>query len=929
MIDGIFRDPARPLAERISDLLLRMTIAEKVSLLHQHQPAIERLGMPAFRTGTEALHGLAWLGPATVFPQALGLASTWDPDLVTAVGSAVGDEVRGCHSKDPAHVGLNVWAPVVNPLRDPRWGRNEEGYAEDPWLTGVIATAYSRGLRGDDPDYLKTAPTLKHFLAYNNETGAVREMAPRVLHEYELPAFRAPLASGAAVAVMATYNLVNGRPAHLSPLIENELRTWNAQEILVVRDAGAARTDHDHALEYAAALHAGVDSFTEDDADAGPTIRRLTEALERDLISESDIDTAVRRVLTMRLRLGDLDPPDRNPFASITADVINCEAHQELAREAARRSLVLLHNDGLLPLPADRLRRVAVLGPLAGIVYEDWYSGTLPYAVTAAEGMARRLPGAEIVTHEGVDRIALRVGPKGPHVRATHCADGAALTVGLASTGVATELEWFDVFEWGPGVVALRAAANGRHVGVHADGTLVNDRPGPGGWVVRETFRLVEGAGGGVLLHHLASDMLVCVGPDGVLRADCVDTALATEFFVELVSDGTAAAADCARDADVALVLVGNHPMVDGRQTEDRTDLDLARAQEALIRAVHAANPRSVLVISSSYPVAVNWAAEHMPAIMWSAHGGQEYGTALAELLCGDADPGGRLTQTWHRSAADLPDLVDYDVIGSDATYLYHRGTPLYPFGHGLSYTTFEWSDLRLTTSDVDADGTVEVSVTVVNTGSRFGEDVVQLYTRQRRSRVKQPLRQLRGFERVALQPRESTVVRLRLHATDLAHWDVTRGRFVVEEAHHTVAVGRSCTDLVLTATLAVHGERIPARDLLSAPLSAESCDESVGTAFIADAVAARAPDAWLRFAAVDLRGPLQHVTAAMRGPAGSSLTLRSDDPVFGAVLARFPADPSGEPGSVSSAIPGTDGVRDLYLVFSASDLTVSTLTFG
>src|SRR5690606_26403158 len=276
-----FRDPSLSVRERVADLLARLTLAEKTALLHQHQAPIPRLGIGAFRTGTEALHGLAWLGPATVFPQAVGLASTWNLDLVRAVGAAVGDETRGFHHKDPARGGLNVWAPVVNQLRDPRWGRNEEGYAEDPYLTGAMATAYAGGLRGDHPRLLKTAPTLKHFLGYNNETRretTSSNLGPRVLHEYELPAFRAPIAAGAAVAVMASYNLVNGRPAHLSPLINDELRRWTEDDILLVSDAAApsnvATTQAyypDHVASHAALVRAGVDSFTDNDDRPGPT----------------------------------------------------------------------------------------------------------------------------------------------------------------------------------------------------------------------------------------------------------------------------------------------------------------------------------------------------------------------------------------------------------------------------------------------------------------------------------------------------------------------------------------------------------------------------------------------------------------------------------------------------------------------------------
>ncbi|PGH44892.1 beta-glucosidase [Micromonospora sp. WMMA1996] len=787
-----------PVAPRPDDLLARLTLPEKLGLLHQWQAPVPRLGLPAFRTGTEALHGVAWLGEATVFPQAIGLASSWNPDLIRAVGAAVGDEVRAKHQADPGRVGLNVWAPVVNPLRDPRWGRNEEGWSEDPWLTGRLATAYARGLRGDHPTRLRTAPTLKHFLGYNNETDRAvtsSDLPPRVLHEYELPAFRAPLAAGAAVAVMASYNLVDGVPAHLSPLIDGELRGWADDEVLVVGDAGAVGNIAgvqaylpDHVTGFAAALRAGIDSFTEDDDDPGPTVARFTEALARGLVTESDVDRAVRRILSVRTRLGDLDPPGHDPYAGVPADVVNCPAHQELAREAARQSVVLLRNDGLLPLAPDT--RVAVLGPLADTVLTDWYSGTPPYVVSAYRGLLGRLP--DVRTHCGADRITLRVGE-----RAVRCVDGAPLTLG---DGAPTE---FDVVDWGQGVVALRVAHHGRYVGAQDSGTLVDDRTGPGGWVVRETFRLRHRPDGTALLHHLATGRHVGVDPDGRLRVDTGDPA---GFTVDLVVDGAAEAAALAAAADVALVVLGNHPMVNGRETEDRADLALPSGQQDLLRAVRAANPRTVLVLTSSYPYAVGGAREHLPAVLWSAHGGQEHGNGLADVLLGAADPGGRLTQTWYADTAELPDLLDYDVIGADATYLYHRGEPLYPFGHGLSYAAFDYADLRLSTATAHAGEEVQVSVEVTNTGRHPGTEVVQLYTRQRRSRVKQPLRQLRDFARVTLDPGCAARVTLRLRTADLAWWDENRAATVVEDAVHSVLVGRSARDVRLVGALAVTG---------------------------------------------------------------------------------------------------------------------------
>ncbi|NGM15990.1 beta-glucosidase [Verrucosispora sp. CWR15] len=792
-----------PIRDRVEDLLTRLTVPEKIGLLHQWQAPVPRLGLPGFRTGTEALHGVAWLGPATVFPQTVGLASTWNPDLVRAVGDAVGDEVRAKHHADPQRVGLNVWAPVVNPLRDPRWGRNEEGWSEDPWLTGRLATAYAQGLRGGHPERLRTAPTVKHFLGYNNETDRATtssDLPPRVLHEYELPAFRAPLAADAAVAAMASYNLVDGVPAHLSPLIDGELRRWAPGEVLVVGDAGAVSNiagvqGHlpDHVEGFAAALRAGIDSFTEDDADSEPTRRHLTEALNRGLITESDLDRAVRRVLTLRLRLGDLDPPHTDPYAGTGPEVVDCPAHRDLARTAARQSIVLLRNRGLLPLSPGL--RIAVLGPLADAVHTDWYSGTLPYATSTVQGLAQRLP--ELTSDPGTDRITLRVGDR--YVGCTDEAEGGPLTIGVDPAS-------FDVFDWGRDTVALRAVGNGRHVGVDDDGALVNDRSGPGGWVVRETFQFDPLPDGSVLLRHLATDRYVTVDEHGRLRVDGDDRA-GTGFGIDVVTDGAARAAELAAAADVAVVTVGNHPMVNGRETEDRLDLALPARQEAMLRAVHAANPRTVLVVTSSYPYALGWAQRHLPAVLWSAHGGQEHGNALADVLLGDADPCGRLTQTWYADTAELPDLLDYDVIGADSTYLYYRGEPLYPFGHGLSYADFDYRDLRLSATSVDVGDDVEVSVQVTNISDRPGVEVVQLYTRQRRSRVKQPLRQLRDFARIVLAPGERRTVTLRLRSAELSWWDADREGFVVEDATHTVLVGRSATDVRLVGAVAVRGE--------------------------------------------------------------------------------------------------------------------------
>ncbi|MBN6057386.1 glycoside hydrolase family 3 C-terminal domain-containing protein [Nonomuraea sp. RK-328] len=953
---GSYLDPGAPLADRVADLLARLTLDEKLGLLHQYQAPVGRLNLGPFRTGTEALHGLAWLGPATVFPQAVGLASTWDPELVRRVGEATGDEVLAFHHKDPAGAGRNVWAPVVNPLRDPRWGRNEEGYSEDPWLTGLMGEAYARGLRGSDPTVLRTAPTLKHFLAYNNETdrcATSSNLPPRVLHEYELPAFRPAIESGAAVAVMPSYNLVNGRPAHLSPLIERVLRAWAPGDLLVVSDAYApanltgVQGYHDTLPEaYAHAVKAGLDSFTQDDDRSAATLGHLREALRLGLLSEADVDRAVRHVLSIRFRLGEFDPA--TPYDDVTEEVVNCPAHQDLAREAARRSIVLLANDGLLPLGP--VTKVAVIGQLGDTLMEDWYSGTLPYSVTARAGLAER---CATVFCEAVDRVTLTAeagpvtadptggplsagrpddrratgGPSGAGPSDVEPATGGSPSAGPSAahvSGPAERLDLFDLFDWGGGAYALRAAATGRFVSVD-DGVLVNDQPGPNGWEVRQTFRVEDRPRGLIALRHIATGCYVGRGDDGVLRlVDDADRAV--WLAMEVVRSGAARAAELAAEADVAVVVVGDHPLVNGRETEDRTSLALAPAQDAVVAAVLAANPRTVMVITSGYPL--TWSIPDVPAVLWSAHGGQEYGRALAEVLFGEADPEGRLTQTWYRSAQELPDLLDYDIITADATYLYFRGTPLFPFGHGLSYTTFDFAGLTVRL----ADGMVTAEATVTNTGTREGVEVVQFYTHQRRSRVKQPLRRLRGFEKVRLAPGESRVVTLRLPVEDLAFWDVTRGRFVVESAPHQLMVGRSAADLRLCARFEVPGETIPPR---TGPLRAMDHDEYDAVAFVdADPVAGEAvrsevEGAWIAFRQVDLAGVASCAVTA--GSAhGGMITLRLGDPLHGEALAAVPVPRTGRHAlqTLTGSLARSGGVHDVYVVFENDGVTLADLTW-
>ncbi len=660
----------------------------------------------------------------------------------------------------------------------------------------------------------------------------------------------------------------------------------------------------------------------------GPSIQHLTDALQDGLLSESDIDTAVRHALAIRCRLGEFDPPELQPYRDLDPDLVNSPAHRELAREAARQSVVLLKNEcQVLPLDAGTNSLTAVIGPLANTLYEDWYAGTLPYRITALDGIVERLGSERVEFCEGVDRIALRVDGTG--VQLTVGADGRL----HASAAGAAEDGWFDLFDWGGGAWALRSVRNGRHLTAMDDGSLVADQPGPNGWEVKQTFELVRTCTATVLIRHLNSGRFLQVDDGAVWLAEREQ---ATAFDLELVVDGAAAGAALAARAGTAIIVVGNHPLVNGRETEDRAELELPAAQERLVRAVHAANSRTVLVMSSSYPFSVCWPEQNLPALLWSAHGGQEYGRALADVLFGDCDPGGRLPQTWYRSAADLPDLLDYDIIATDATYLYYRGTPLYPFGHGLSYTSFTYSELAVSAPSMTADGEVRISCTVTNTGSRSGHEVVQLYTHQQRSRVKQPLRQLRAFQHLTLAAGESQQVELTLSAADLAFYDVTRDRPCVETARHSILIGRSCTDTRLTATVDVAGERIPVRQLASGPLAAVNFDQYCAMTLSAVAVdrgdAARSVDAggWLGFDDIGLPEGRSICTARVsnEGSAAGVLELRLDDPLRGELLGSCEVPPqtwTDLPFEVTSTQPtGT-----LYAVFSAAGISLENLAFA
>ncbi|GAB2877773.1 glycoside hydrolase family 3 C-terminal domain-containing protein [Streptomyces deserti] len=914
-----FRDPHLPFAKRIDDLMSRLTLDEKIGFLHQFAPAVERLSIAAFRTGQEALHGVAWMGPATVFPQAVGLGATWNEDLVRRIGEAVSKEARAMRARDE-RVGLNVWSPTVNLLRHPLWGRNEEGYSEDPKLTSAIATAYTRGLRGDHPTYWRTAPVLKHWLAHNNETDrstSSSSVRPRVLHEYDLRAFRETVEAGAVAGVMPAYNLVNGRPNHVSPYLREHLRAWTDEDLLVCSDAGAPSNlvDSEHYYDTheeatAASLQAGVDSFTDHGTDSSIITARIRGALDRGLLTEADLDTAVRRQLSVRFRLGEFDGYEE-------AGAFDTPEHRALAQEAAEQAIVLLKNDGLLPLAPDT--RLAVVGLLADECKLDWYSGTLIHRSTPLEGLYERFGAERVEFAEGADRVLLKTSAGTflhvPAVEDTpdeaRGAEGAldpALLAGrtdlppLTTDARGTELALVD---WGEGVLTLRAP-DGRYLSVAEDGYVRASADQPGGWIVQETFRL-EPHEHGHLLRHVGTGRHVTVAADGVKVA-----AERPEVFeLVVVERGEDAVTRAAAQADVVVVVAGNDPHINGRETEDRTTLRLPGHQERLLRAARAANPRTVLTLTSAYPYAVDTAA--LPAVLWTAHGGQAAGTALARVLAGDVSPAGRLPQTWYEDDADLPDLLDYDVIGGRQTYLYFEGIPLFPFGRGLSYVFFSYGDLAARVED----GTVRVSFTVTNTGDRTADEVAQLYSRAVDPSVPRPRRELAAHRRVTLAPGEQAELTFELPLAAFEFWDVAQGRWRLEPGPYELLAGASSEDIRLRTTVTLDGEPGGPRPVVARGLDAADFDEQSGTQIVdrtkvsGDAVTpVPGTTGELLFRNCDFGTGVTQLSAEVAGEGVLELSLDG-----GPALAVLTADGSGpyDYTTLGAAI-AAEGVHDVHL---------------
>lgn len=932
-----FQQTDIPLDDRVQDLISRLTLDEKVSLMPQYQAAIERLGIGAYKHGTEAAHGISWLGKATSFPQPSGLACTWNPELMKQIGSAIGDEARAFYKKNPTVNGLTLWAPTVDMERDPRWGRTEEAYGEDPELTGQLSTSLVQGIQGDHPVYLKAVATLKHFLGNNNEIdrgSCSASIDPRNMREYYLEAFKPAFLEGGAQSMMTAYNSVNGVPVILHPAVMDVVKGEWDMDGFIVSDAGdlfGIVKDHKYYESFtrsmAESIKNGIDSVTEETAE---TIKVLHEALNEGLLAEEDLDRALANTFRVRFRLGEFDPADNNPYAAIDDSVILTQKHAELSLEAAKQSIVLLKNEqAALPLNKNELNKVAIIGPLGDEAFRDWYSGTLPYGVTPLQGVSKKLPGKQISFESGSDQIILTSVANGQAIGMTGEDGRLAVQHDTAEHG-----ELFEHTAWGWTSNTLKATSRGQYVTLNDAEKLTASADEIYGWYVKESLNFVQEAEGTVSLRTWNDKLISINAEDGTLEvADQDASADARLFKKNIIRNGQEAAVEAAKAAEVAVVFVGNHPLLNGKEEIDRPDIVLPEEQERLVKAVYEANPNTVVVIVGSYPISSTWIDENIPAVLYTSHSGQELGNAVAEVLFGDYSPSGKLNMTWFRSVEQLPDLLDYDIIKGKRTYMYFDGEPLYPFGHGLSYTQVSYNDLSLSSKELHKDDTLNISVQVENTGSVDGDEVIQLYVQALDSRVKRPLKQLKGFEKINLAAGQSQKIEFTLPISELAFWDVTREQYCVENGEYKIMIGRSSADIHLSAQISVQGDVIPSRNLYI-HTKAENYDDYENV-YLDECIAGGASihpvkeGAWIAFNDVSFDQGAVSFEALVSSAKGGSIEIRTGSPI-GTLVGTLTV-PSGELqqwSTITSEVTIQLETTDIYLIFKG-EVLISRFQFN
>lgn len=937
-----FRNKELPLEARVEDLTARLTLEEKAGLVSAGQQAIERLGILEWHVGCEIARGYVGRSkeePSTVLPQPIGMAATFDTDLMYQLGEMAGNETRVYYQKYKTGR-LMVWGPTVDMERDPRWGRTEEAYGEDPYLTGQMTAAYTRGLKGSDKFYYRTVPTLKHFCANNNEKDRDRcsaNLEPRTKYEYYYQAFKPAITEGGALSMMTAYNELSGVPAVLNPDLKPIVKDQWGLKFIVSDGADFSQnvTKHHyvntHAESVALAIRAGADIMTDD---ARLVQASVLEALRKGLLTEQELDESIKRVLTVRFRLGEFDSEDKNPYAGIPESIVNCDEHKRLNNRAAKEQIILLKNRGVLPLKQKEVKKVAVLGPLGDCNYMDWYTGYSSYNISVVDGLKELLGENAVVFDNSYDWTAIKSRETNRYLSVKEndevIADG-------EEQGIS---EMFEYHDWDFGSQNLLSMKNYKFL--REEGQIMASGSNTYGWFVKEWLKCREYEDRSMDVYMTMdtwNDYEITTKKDGRLTA--VKKSSMTDgkqFTKEVISDGIQRAVTLAKESEIALVCVGNDPMQVAREGYDRPDLILPKHQSDLIKAVYEANPNTIVVIISSYPYAVKWEKENIPAILYSSHAGPELGHAIADVLFGYYNPAGRTPLTWYDSIRELPDIMDYDIIKNNVTYQYYNGKPLFPFGYGLSYSNFEYSDLQIDKlSAFIAEGEerlrLRVRLAIENKSSLDGEEVVQLYYKAENPGVKRPLRKLCGFKRIFIKAGSKVGAAFELETSALEFYDVTREKFCVESGEYTFMAGPDCLQICLEKTVYIDGETIPPQTLRNTTPIINYTDKSgVKMKFCKDKnqyylITGDMEERYLRFGKVDFTGctalALWAAAAAGEGAVQVFLDSEYNEPI-GTITVPITG---GEEEFVlcSNKINPAAGIHDLVLV-PDGDLTILSL---
>jgi beta-glucosidase len=849
---AVYLDPAQPFDLRVNDLVSRMTLEEKISQLVNQAREISRLQVPTYDWWSEALHGVAGPGIATVFPEPIGLAATFDPPLIHQMGEAIGTEGRAKYNiavragRRDLLEGLDFWAPNINIARDPRWGRNQETYGEDPFLTGRMGVAFVTGMQGDDPKYLRVIATPKHFAVHSGPE-PVRHTINVVVSKHDmedtyLPAFRAAVVEGHAGSVMCSYNSVNGTPACANTfLLQNQLRgAWKFAGY-VVTDCDAVdeilSTHHfTRTIAEAAAISmkAGVDNECVDSyatAIGNSDYVKYLDAVKLGLVSEQDVDTSVKRLFTARFRLGLFDPPQMVKYAQTADSELDSEAHRQLALDTARESMVLLKNDGVLPLHHG-IKRIAVVGSLAdsGRVLKGNYNGQPSRAASALEGIRTTFSSAKVTYAPGVN-----------FMRQESLVPAAVFSTPDGKPGLNAEYFANEEFQGQQVVVRVDNRANLESLPASKESLI--QPPGLKEYSVRWIGFLTPEESANYQLeatgfaNKLWLDNKVVLdnskaNPDGprittvvlekgrryTLKLECAiqDDLGATLLWARLLDHPLSEAMTAAKDADIVIAVVGITSQLEGEELRvnqpgfkggDRTSLDLPQEEEDLLQAMKKTGKPLVVVLMNGSALAVNWAAKNANAMLEAWYPGEEGGTAIAETLSGLNNPAGRLPVTFYRGIEQLPLFEDYSM--KNRTYRYFSGDPLYPFGYGLSYAHYAYANLTLSKTSLGAGDPLAVDLDVTNQSQLAGDEVVELYLNFPAT-AGAPIRTLRGFERVHLPAGTTRHVHLDLSSRDLSLVNESGDRVIVPGGYGlTIGGGQPGTGAPsLQATFTIQGQQ-------------------------------------------------------------------------------------------------------------------------